>query len=163
MLNFLYHLSSRERDSMSDITKIIIAGRNISGFGGMETVFSTFSRLLTESGKNYQISFVFFNELNNSVDDTWLGNNPFTRFSSSLKNGKLKRVYFACKFASVIKKTNPDYVIAFDSVGCYISRLALRFAFKRIPLFSWNHFLSPAHIKQNISDSRINTCPSVVA
>ncbi|HGD3358050.1 TPA: glycosyl transferase, partial [Morganella morganii] len=111
---------------MSDITKIIIAGRNISGFGGMETVFSTFSRLLTESGKNYQISFVFFNELNNSVDDTWLGNNPFTRFSSSLKNGKLKRVYFACKFASVIKKINPDYVIAFDSVGCYISRLALR-------------------------------------
>ncbi|EPL3702988.1 glycosyltransferase [Morganella morganii] len=125
---------------MSDITKIIIAGRNISGFGGMETVFSTFSRLLTESGKNYQISFVFFNELNNSVDDTWLGNNPFTRFSSSLKNGKLKRVYFACQFASAIKKINPDYIIAFDSVGCYISRLALRFAFKRIPLFSWNHF-----------------------
>ncbi|WP_247716101.1 hypothetical protein [Morganella morganii] len=46
---------------MSDITKIIIAGRNISGFGGMETVFSTFSRLLTESGKNYQIGAVLDN------------------------------------------------------------------------------------------------------
>ncbi|EQB9153916.1 hypothetical protein ACYYHG_000026 [Morganella morganii] len=45
---------------MSDITKIIIAGRNISGFGGMETVFSTFSRLLTESGKKLSDIFRLF-------------------------------------------------------------------------------------------------------
>ncbi|MBW5406034.1 glycosyltransferase [Morganella morganii] len=125
---------------MSDVTKIIITGRNISGFGGMETVFSTFSKLLTGSDKKYQISFVFFNELNNVVNDVWLGNNIFTRLNSSLKNGKLKRISFAYQFSLIIKKTEPDYIIAFDSVGCYISRLALRLSFKNIPLFSWNHF-----------------------
>ncbi|XAG64319.1 glycosyltransferase [bacterium 19GA11TI05] len=132
---------------MPDATKIIITGRNISGFGGMETVFSTFSELLTGTDKKYQISFVFFNELNNVVDDTWLKNNSFIRLNSSLKNGKLKRISFAFQFSSIIKKTKPDYIIAFDSVGCYISRLALHLSLKKVPLFSWNHFSIPGSYK----------------
>lgn len=44
---------------MPDAIKIIIAGRNVGGFGGTETVFRSFCRLLAESEKNYQVSFVF--------------------------------------------------------------------------------------------------------
>ena len=125
---------------MPDVTKIIIAGRNIGGFGGMETVFRSFSRLLVESEKNYQISFVFFNEQNNIVDDGWLSDLDFIRLNSSIRNRKLKRLSLAYQFSSLIKEIKPDYVIAFDSIGCYISKLALFFSFKKTPLFSWNHF-----------------------
>lgn len=132
---------------MSDITKIIITGRNISGFGGMETVFSTFSKLLSETNKKYQVYFVFFNEMNNIVDDAWLKNNKFVRLNSSLRNGKIKRFSFALQFSSIIRKINPDYIVAYDSIGCYISRLAIRFSFKKTPLFSWNHFSIPGSYK----------------
>lgn len=125
---------------MPDVTKIIIAGRNIGGFGGMETVFRSFSRLLVESEKNYQISFVFFNEQNNIVDDGWLSDLDFIRLNSSIRNRKLKRLSLAYQFSSLIKEIKPDYIIAFDSIGCYISKLALFFSFKKTPLFSWNHF-----------------------
>lgn len=125
---------------MSEVIRIIIAGQNVGGFGGMETVFRTFSKLLIESERNYQISFVFFNEKNNTVDDQWLGEHDFVRLNTSIRNRKLKRFSLIYQFSSLIKKTKPDYIIAFDSIGCYISRLALRFSFKKIPLFSWNHF-----------------------
>lgn len=125
---------------ITKVTKIMIAGCNIGGFGGMETVFNSFSQLLKGSDENYQITFMFFNELNNTVDDTWLGNNTFLRLNSSIKNRKLKRISLAFNFSLVINKIKPDYIIAYDSIGCYISRLALRFSFKNTPLFSWNHF-----------------------
>ncbi|MEM8397680.1 glycosyltransferase [Morganella morganii] len=125
---------------MPDVIKIIIAGRNVGGFGGTETVFRSFCRLLAESEKNYQVSFVFFNEEDNTVNDEWLGENKFIRFNSSIKNRKIKRISLACQFSSLIKKTKPDYIIAFDSIGCYISRVALRLSFRKAHLFSWNHF-----------------------
>ncbi|MEQ5120723.1 glycosyltransferase [Morganella morganii] len=125
---------------MPDVIKIIIAGRNVGGFGGTETVFRSLCRLLAESEKNYQISFIFFNEENNTVNDDWLGKNEFIRLNSSVKNRKIKRISLAYQFSHLIKKIKPDYIIAFDSIGCYISRLALRFSFRKTPLFSWNHF-----------------------
>ncbi|QXO64334.1 glycosyltransferase [Morganella morganii] len=125
---------------MSKVIRIIICGQNVGGFGGMETVFRTFSKLLIESEKDYQISFAFFNEKNNTVDDQWLGKHDFARLNTSMRNRKLKRLSLIYQFSSLIKKTKQNYIIAFDSIGCYISRLALRFSFKKIPLFSWSHF-----------------------
>lgn len=91
---------------MPNVIKIIIAGRNVGGFGGTETVFRSFCRLLTESEKNYQVSFVFFNEEDNFVNDEWLGKNEFTRFNSSVKNRKIKRISLAYQFSLLIKKQN---------------------------------------------------------
>ncbi|MBD2822509.1 glycosyltransferase [Xenorhabdus sp. 42] len=120
--------------------KIIIAGYNVSGFGGMETVFNSFYRLLSSSEDNYEILFVFFEDTFKNPDDKWLGEKKFVRVKSTTKNTKLKRLHFAYKFSKLILEHKPDHIISYESVTCYISLWARRFSFKSINIFSWCHF-----------------------
>lgn len=120
--------------------KILIVGKEVSGFGGMETVFKTTYDELSK--EKYDVSFVFFNELNSNsvVNDDWLCSRCYSRITSIFKNKKLKRLHMALKLGRFLKKSKPDYVIAYDPIGCFISRYAMRFSFVNIPLFSWSHF-----------------------
>lgn len=53
--------------------KILISGYNLSGFGGMETVFNSFYRLMSSPKDEYEILFVFFEDTFKDPDDQWLG------------------------------------------------------------------------------------------
>lgn len=83
--------------------KILIVGKEVSGFGGMETVFTTTYDELSK--EKYDVSFVFFNELNSNsvVNDDWLCDRRYSRITSIIKNKKIKRLHMALKFGFLLK------------------------------------------------------------
>ncbi|AYA40780.1 glycosyltransferase [Xenorhabdus nematophila] len=119
--------------------KIIIAGYNVIGFGGMETVFNSFYRLVSSSKDGYEILFVFFEDKFKNPDDQWLGNKNYIRIKSNIKNTKLRRLHFAYKFSKLILQYKPEHIISYDSLTCYISSWARRFSFRNTNIFSWCH------------------------
>ncbi|PHM48886.1 glycosyltransferase [Xenorhabdus sp. KK7.4] len=119
--------------------KIFIAGYNLSGFGGMETVFDNFHRLLSHND-NYDVLFVFFEDKFKNPDDRWIGEKKFVRIKSNIKNTKIRRFHFAYKFSKLISQHNPKHIISYDSLTCYISLWARRFSFKSTNIISWCHF-----------------------
>ncbi|REF27773.1 UDP-D-galactose:(glucosyl)LPS alpha-1,6-D-galactosyltransferase [Xenorhabdus cabanillasii] len=120
--------------------KIFIAGYNVGGFGGMETVFNSFHRIMSSSKDDYDILFVFFEDEFKNPDDQWLGEKKFIRIKSNIRNTKLRRIHFAYKFSKLISEHKPKNIISYDSLTCYISLWARRFCFKNTKIFSWHHF-----------------------
>ena len=122
------------------INKIIITGYELSGLGGMETVCSTLVRLLRARHPGVEISFVFFKEGNNVVNDDWLADRHHCRITSGIKNTKIRRLSFANSFRRLIRKEQPELVIALDTLSCFISNIARRFTLNKPVIFSWLHF-----------------------
>ncbi|MGQ3905188.1 glycosyltransferase [Mixta calida] len=120
--------------------KIIIAGYDLSGFGGMETVCDSFVRLLRQSHPHLTVNFVFFKEGNTQVDDTWLAQHNFTRLFSGVRNTKIRRLCFAWSFARVLRNEKADIVLCLDSLSCFIASNARKFIFRKLPIYSWVHF-----------------------
>ncbi|WP_338884842.1 glycosyltransferase [Xenorhabdus sp. TH1] len=120
--------------------KIFIAGYNLSGFGGMETVFNNFYRLMSTPKDGYEILFVFFEDKFKNPDDQWLDNKNYIRIKSNIKNTKLRRLHFAYKFSKLILQHNPEHIISYDSLTCYISLWARRFNLSSTNILSWCHF-----------------------
>lgn len=123
-----------------NMSKIIIAGYELSGLGGMETVCSTLVRLLRTRHTDIDISFVFFKEGNCVVNDEWLGDNQHRRITSGIKNTKLRRLSFANSFRKVVSQEKPDLIIALDTLSCFISDIARKYTSSKPVIFSWLHF-----------------------
>ncbi|ERT10943.1 hypothetical protein O185_22080 [Photorhabdus temperata J3] len=119
--------------------KIIIVGYELSGFGGTETVCKKCASLLSQDSADVDISFIFFKENKNISNDTWLKGMKFKRIFSQIRNPTLRRIHFAFQFSMYIKQENPDLIIAISTRGCYISNLARKISFTKIPVFSWIH------------------------
>ncbi|WP_036771792.1 glycosyltransferase [Photorhabdus australis] len=119
--------------------KIIIVGYELSGFGGTETVCKKCVSLLSKHNADVDISFIFFKENNKFSNDTWLKGIKFKRIFSEIRNPTLRRIHFVLQFSRHIKQENPDLIIAISTRGCYISNLARKISFTKIPIFSWVH------------------------
>ncbi|KOY60969.1 hypothetical protein AM629_16295 [Photorhabdus heterorhabditis] len=123
--------------------KIFIIGYELGGFGGMETVCKKFVEILTKYDNSINIEFIFFKEGNKNVNDDWLDGMKFRRVPSEISHTKIRRVHYALQFAKIIIKEQPDIVISFDTVCCYIADLSRKFSFKKFKIYSWIHF--PIH------------------
>ncbi|HDS9360901.1 TPA: glycosyltransferase [Enterobacter chengduensis] len=122
------------------INKIIIAGYELSGLGGMETVCSTLVRLLRARHPGVDISFVFFKEGNATVCDDWLAHSHHRRITSGIKNTKIRRLSFANSFRKIISQEKPELIIALDTLSCFISNVARKYTLHKPVIFSWLHF-----------------------
>lgn len=122
------------------LNKIIIAGYELSGLGGMETVCSTLVSLLRRQHPGIDISFVFFKEGRSHVSDDWLGGNRHVRITSGIKHTKIRRLSFAHKLRKIISQEKPELIIALDTLSCFISNIARRYTRHKPVTFSWLHF-----------------------
>ncbi|MDC9614874.1 lipopolysaccharide 1,6-galactosyltransferase [Xenorhabdus khoisanae] len=120
--------------------KIFITGYNLSGFGGMETVFNSFYRLISSPKNGYDILFVFFEDTFKNPNDQWLDTKSHIRIRSNVKNTKLRRLHFAYQFSKLILQHHPENIISYDSLTCYISLWARRFSLRSTDILSWCHF-----------------------
>ncbi|PQQ23573.1 glycosyl transferase [Photorhabdus luminescens] len=119
--------------------KIIVVGYELGGFGGMETVCKKCVSLLSKDNADIDIGFIFIKEDQQPSNDTWLNGMKFKYISSQVRNPPLRRIHFALQLSKCIKQENPDLIISISAQSCYISNLARKISFKKIPVFSWIH------------------------
>ncbi|BDR96128.1 glycosyltransferase [Proteus mirabilis] len=121
------------------IKKIVIVGIELQGLGGMEVVFNKLNDLLKEHYPNISLSIILLKERDICINENWHKNLNVRFIRCKIRNHKIRRFMFSCKLSGILRKDNPDIIIASDVIGCYIANLASKFSLRNIPVFSWIH------------------------
>lgn len=118
---------------------ILLLSRNVSGYGGIETVCTQLHSLLKDHDINMDI--IFINEGLNEYNDDWLSNISFKRISSDIRNRKIKRISYAISIKKYIKDKQIKHIICLDLLSCYVASLVKKInLFPQIKTYSWLHF-----------------------